>query len=146
MRRCYRCQKEKELTDFYKSKSKKLGRAYCCKECDKAEKRETWEKEPEKLKARMKWFYTKNQADRIKKVIAYRKKDGRAQVRYKATVAANSLIRSGTIPKLPCETCKTTQKLQAHHDDYTKPLSVRWLCIKHHREWHMKNKAIYPPT
>lgn len=35
-----------------------------------------------------------------------------------------------------CETCPNNTDLQAHHDDYAKPLEVRWLCrschIKHH--------------
>jgi ribosomal protein S27AE len=33
-----------------------------------------------------------------------------------------------------CSKCGA--KAQAHHDDYKKPLDVRWLCPKHHGEHH----------
>lgn len=49
----------------------------------------------------------------------------------------------------PCEICGAFGKgnngksiVEAHHDDYNKPLEIRWLCFIHHREWHRNNKAI----
>ena len=48
-----------------------------------------------------------------------------------------------------CEVCGANgvmadgrNEVQAHHDDYNKPLEVRWLCQKHHHEWHKTNKPI----
>lgn len=40
-------------------------------------------------------------------------------------------IRTGVLKKQPCEVCKNCY-VQAHHEDYTKPLEVRWFCAKHH--------------
>lgn len=46
-------------------------------------------------------------------------------------------ILNGTLKKQPCEVCGE-MKVDAHHDDYSKPLSVRWLCRKHHLAHHRK--------
>lgn len=58
--------------------------------------------------------------------------------RYKKAVRefTNNNIRSGFLVRQPCEVCKSEKKADAHHDDYTKPLDVRWLCRKHHNEHH----------
>ncbi len=32
----------------------------------------------------------------------------------------------------PCEVCGSTVRVVAHHDDYSKPLEIRWLCRSHH--------------
>lgn len=48
-------------------------------------------------------------------------------------------IQQGLLVKKPCEVCGTTEKVEAHHDDYTKPLEVRWLCKTHHQEHHKNN-------
>lgn len=53
-------------------------------------------------------------------------------------------VRSGEMVKGSCEVCGATERIHGHHDDYNKPLSVRWLCPKHHREWHLRNQAIPP--
>ena len=64
------------------------------------------------------------------------------------TMVANAIKRGVLVPK-PCEVCgddspisNGQRGIQAHHDDYNKPLDVRWLCPKHHKDWHKKNKPI----
>lgn len=44
-------------------------------------------------------------------------------------------IKSGRLIRQPCEACGSTNA-HAHHDDYTKPLQVRWLCAKDHVREH----------
>ncbi len=45
-------------------------------------------------------------------------------------------IRSGTLIQQPCEVCG--RKAHAHHDDYSKPLEIRWLCPQHHIKHHVE--------
>lgn len=48
-------------------------------------------------------------------------------------------LRRGTLWRKPCEVC-SHYETQAHHDDYDKPLEVRWLCEKHHLKHHGKSR------
>lgn len=47
----------------------------------------------------------------------------------------NKAVWAGIKVKQACEICGII-KSEAHHDDYMKPLDVRWLCRKHHVEYH----------
>lgn len=47
-------------------------------------------------------------------------------------------IKDGRLVKQPCEICGNVD-VEAHHDDYSQPLSIRWLCKKHHGEQHETN-------
>lgn len=62
-------------------------------------------------------------------------KDPALRVRHEARWKVRRAIASGAIVRQPCEVCGNEQS-QAHHDDYSKPLDVRWLCAAHHREHH----------
>ena len=44
--------------------------------------------------------------------------------------------KSGKLIPKPCEVCGSDKRIHAHHDDYKKPLDVRWLCATHHHELH----------
>lgn len=44
-------------------------------------------------------------------------------------------VQTGQITRDPCEVCGA-DNAHGHHDDYSKPLDVRWLCPTHHGEVH----------
>jgi hypothetical protein len=53
--------------------------------------------------------------------------------KYQARTVVNNAIRDG---KLVRQNCWCGKIGQAHHEDYTQPLEVQWLCRKHHAELH----------
>lgn len=57
------------------------------------------------------------------------------QIKIKAKNMVLCALKSGKLSKNPCEVCGETE-VHGHHDDYSKPLIVRWLCRKHHLEYH----------
>jgi hypothetical protein len=62
--------------------------------------------------------------------------------RIKANIRAKvkMKVRRGLMKSYPCEVCGE-EKVEAHHDDYSKPYDVRWLCFKHHRLHHKQERA-----
>lgn len=58
------------------------------------------------------------------------------ELRRNARNLVNRMLRQGLLERLPCEVCKN-KKVEAHHDDYSKPLEIRWLCKMHHYEHHL---------
>lgn len=55
--------------------------------------------------------------------------------RIRAKNIARNAIRRGDLVPGPCE-CGCSRPVEAHHDDYRRPLAVRWLCRKAHRRIH----------
>ena len=66
----------------------------------------------------------------------YRKKINHAHVKvYRA-------LKSGELKRIEiCEHCKTNMTEHAHHEDYSKPLEVTWLCRNCHVETHKRRKS-----
>lgn len=58
--------------------------------------------------------------------------------------AVKNARRAGRLIAGPCETCRASEpatKIHAHHDDYQKPLDVRWFCGPCHRAHHRQAAA-----
>lgn len=70
-------------------------------------------------------------------------KDPCLRARHEARWAVRRAVSAGKLHKSPCESCGELA-VQGHHDDYSKPLEVRWLCSPCHRDWHKRNTPIYP--
>lgn len=56
---------------------------------------------------------------------------------------ARELVRTAIRQKIiikpsHCSSCSSSTPLQAHHDDYSQPLAVRWLCAFCHGEAHQR--------
>jgi hypothetical protein len=58
----------------------------------------------------------------------------------RAHSAVSNAVRDGRLERGPCEVCGTTENVHGHHEDYDKPLEVRWLCVIHHAEEHQRMK------
>lgn len=65
---------------------------------------------------------------------------------HKAHLIVFHALKKGELEKLPCEICGV-ERVDAHHNDYSKPLEVRWLCPVHHSAEHRSRKinSLAPP-
>jgi hypothetical protein len=59
----------------------------------------------------------------------------------RARAAVHYAVRCGKLTRMPCEVCGNPNS-QAHHDDYSKPLEVKWFCPVHHAEHEQRGVAI----
>jgi len=134
-KRCFKCKQYKSLDQFYRHPQMADGHLGKCKHCAKKDVSEHYQEnrsyyaEYERKRSQ--------QPERKQKALEYqRRRRAKYPGRYKAYTAVSNAIRDGRLERQPCEVC--SMKAQAHHDDYRRPLVVRWLCRKHHLEHHSK--------
>lgn len=134
MKQCFKCGSKKPLAEFYKHSQMGDGHLGKCKCCTKKDA-------------------LKNRLDNIDAIREYDRNRGNRQGylyvkefrnkypnAYKAHTKLNSAVKSKKILKPDsCEFCGSFNKIVGHHDDYLKPLEVKWLCQACHKQWHVKN-------
>jgi hypothetical protein len=70
----------------------------------------------------------------LRKTRAWRKRNPE---KAKAHWTVENNLRAGKIVKpTTCSKCGAEGRIEAHHEDYSKPLEVVWLCRKHHLDVH----------
>lgn len=155
-KKCIACSVIKDLSEFYKHPQMADGHFNRCKECQKASTKAARDRNPEhyreydkdrnsrpeRVKARREYLHTDaGKAARARATKAYHE---RFPMKRAAHVIVGNAIRDGALRKPEAyESCGGNHKIEAHHDNYTKPLDVRWLCEKCHKEWHRANEPIY---
>ncbi len=118
-KRCPRCGETKPLSAFSKNPRSARGVQSYCMPCYRAYARE---------------LAKKNRATALR-----RQRRKRALGPSKHELAARMVflaVKLGVLTKGPCAICGSTDHVQGHHTDYTKPLDVTWLCRLHHFHAH----------
>jgi len=133
MKRCYRCHQEKPLSEFYKCAAMTDGHFGKCKECYKADVRSNYAAKTGQYK---KYYAEREKTAKRKefRVEQLRRHRANNPQKDRARRILMYAVRTGKIKREPCK-CGDS-KSQGHHEDYSKPLEVIWLCDKHHKELH----------
>ena len=151
MKACRECGVSKPLSEYYTHKEMGDGHLNKCKECVKARvnayraanleriqeydrSRGQWPSRKAANKARAERYLAKRAEYLRRHREAYPDKDRARQI-------VNRALREGKIKVKPCVRCGFAFGIQAHHEDYSKPLDVTWLCTPCHGERHREINA-----
>lgn len=140
MKICFKCNIKKPLSDFYKHKQMADGHLNKCKECAKKDVHHHRHESPSRERI---LAYDRERGNRQSKEYRDEYKE-KYPKKYKAHCMVNNAIRGKRLYKEPCEICGNIET-HGHHDDYAKPLNVRWLCAEHHHQWHAKHGEALNP-
>jgi hypothetical protein len=156
MKTCRECNVEKPLSEFYAHAKMTDGHLNKCKQCVKErisryakanpDKKKQWAKNYANSEAGLKRAKAYLSTERGKAVRKNRMDNYRKNhpIRDRARYLVSYEIKCGRLirPEV-CSCCNAECKPHGHHDNYTKPLDVTWLCEPCHKQWHKQNKPIY---
>jgi len=99
---------------------------------------EYWRKYQTKARAEYKKnWYQKNKERINEKNLARYHEDELVKKKHRARQKVTNAVASGALQKKDiCQLCGSSEKIEAHHHDYDKPLDVIWLCRICHRMTH----------
>lgn len=155
-KKCTKCGENKPLSEFYKHPRNSDGHFNKCSKCSNKDTSERYQF----LKATDPLWHiedrARNRAKQQKRkalgktILLPRSKKWRNAAQDTAVSKVKSALRNGTLKREPCIQCGSP-KSQAHHDDYSRPLDVTWLCLLHHKQRHVQirnaialAKIVYP--
>lgn len=158
VKQCIHCKQFLPLSSYSVERRLKDGLSSLCRQCNSvaSARSRLKNKETKNARERARYHEPKERARRLAKNRKYsatyvrpaltkeelREKELKHRLRNpekcKARAAFKWAVKSGKITRQPCEVCGAP-KGEGHHDDYSKPFEVQWLCRKHHMELHRVN-------
>lgn len=133
-KRCPTCGVTKPASEFYPDKHTRDRLNCYCKPCAKTKGLRWRNANLDKARAASRAWHAAHPEETQANL---KKTKAKAPWKQNARVRVHRAIKAGLLSPAPCEVCGAA-KAQAHHDDYSKPLEVRWLCHPHHMERHRK--------
>lgn len=128
-KKCRKCGENKELSEFSKDATKKDCKNIYCKICS-CEYVRNWTRRNKKrvLEVSREW-----KAKNKEKVKGYQLKHrDDFPLKHQARGIVTRAIISGRLIKMPCEVCGIEENVEAHHENYSEPLCIKWYCKEHH--------------
>ena len=139
MKPCIKCDRTLPLSEFYAHSQMADGHLNKCKDCSKRDAQDRYYAKFDQVQVyerkRAKFPHRRRQNARVTSRMRER-----FPKKYQAHNAVNNALRDGRLTRKPCQRCGSL-RVHGHHDDYSKPLDVMWLCPKHHKERHRELDA-----
>lgn len=136
---CRKCGETKPLPSFSRHPSCKFGRTNECKVCEREYSRAKYRRKRDQILRKQRERY-RAKRDKINARLSNRRYDPVSAEKQRAREAVHWAVRSGRLDKPDaCADCKerlSPHLIQAHHEDYSKPLEVHWLCSSCHGKRH----------
>jgi len=154
---CNKCGVVKPLSEFGNCPARPDGKRYRCLDCtrsyDNEYRRKNLKKARKQSRARrlvnrdreaaVKREWKRKNKDKVSKANrAYRERN---REKCKAWNTFWTAVESGSVHMPDVCECGNQQPLHAHHDDYSKPLDVRWLCVACHARVHVELRGAVLP-
>ena len=135
MKACRRCGEEKDLSAFYKHSRMTDGHLHICKVCIRKQRQEHRANNPHVQEYDRKRGQLPHRKQQLKRLSQRQTDLGRRP----AQNAVCNAVRDGKLLRPNnCSACGKACTPEGHHDDYSKPLEVRWLCRSCHCKVHAK--------
>lgn len=139
---CTTCRSVLPLSMFPRNIKHVLGVESKCRECFSKSHRDSCRKYAEANRDKIR---DKNKRHRSENSAYYQMKYNEARLRPcgRARIALNNAVRDGRIVRPEsCDECGAVCKVHGHHDDYSHPFCVRWLCSSCHGLVHRKKPEL----
>ncbi len=144
MKACFVCSESKPIEEFYAHPGMSDGHLNKCKTCAKKQADDRRKQlEVSDLEWREKEL-ARHRAKSLNRTMRGLRGKLRPELenewrrrnpeKYKAHRMVANALKKGDLITSPCFCGE--EKVEAHHDDYSQPLNVRWLCRKHHMALH----------
>lgn len=134
MKTCFKCKRSLPVDEFYEHPNMGDGHLGKCKDCTRRDVARHRREHLDEVRAYDRRRYREPERH-ARALAAQRRHDARNPDKKRARTAVGNAIRDGRLVRQLCEQCGNPRS-EAHHDDYSKPLVVRWLCFRCHRVEH----------